>query len=81
MTKIEKIHPGIYVKDYLDAVEMTSKEFSKKTGIPEKTLLSIIDGIGSITSDVAYKLSVYFDNSISFWTNLQNQYDMALKEE
>ena len=80
MMNIKRFHPGIYIKDSLEVMEMTAREFSYRTGISERTLSSIINGNGSITFDVAYKLSQYFDNSIEFWTNLQNNYDLYLKE-
>ena len=80
MMSIRRVHPGVYIKDELDAREMTSKEFSIRSGISERMLSYIING-GSITFDVAYKLSTYFGNSIDFWTNLQNAYDLYQKEE
>ena len=80
MMNIKAFHPGIYIKDSLDVMEMTSKEFSARTGISERTLSSIITGKGDITFEVAYKLAEFFDNSVNFWTNLQNQYDIYLKE-
>ncbi|MCR5741127.1 MAG: HigA family addiction module antidote protein [Gammaproteobacteria bacterium] len=81
MGNIKRFHPGTYIKDSLDALEMTSKEFSIRTGISERTLSSIINGNGSITFDVAYKLSQYFDTSITYWTNLQTEYYLYLKSE
>lgn len=81
MANIRRLHPGMYIKESLDAMEMTSREFSARTGISERTLSAIINCNGSITFDVAYKLSIYFDNSINYWTNLQTQYDLYLMEE
>ena len=77
----KKYHPGEYIKDALEALEMTAKEFSMRTGISERMLSGVITGNCDITFDIAYKLSQYFDNSIDFWTNLQNQYDVYLKEQ
>lgn len=75
MVNIRRLHPGIYIKESLEAMKMTSKEFSARTGISERTLSAIINGVGDITFNVAYKLSLYFDNSINYWSNLQNQYN------
>lgn len=80
MTNIRRIHPGIYIKEILETMEMTAKELSARTGISERTLSSIINGNGDITFDVAYKLSLFFDNSITYWTNLQTQYNVYLIE-
>lgn len=81
MANIKRFHPGVYIKENLIAMEMTAKEFSYRTGISERTLSSIINEKGSITFDVAYKLSLFFDNSINYWTNLQNQYDIYINEK
>lgn len=64
-------HPSIYIKEILKTSKITPKEFVVKTGIPEDVLLGNMD----ITYDVAYKLSLYFDNSIDFWLNLQKNYN------
>lgn len=81
MENIRRIHPGVYIKNSLEAMEMTAKEFAARTGISERTLSSIINGNGDVTFDVAYKLSLYFDNSINYWTNLQTQYNIFLLEK
>ena len=81
MANIRRLHPGVYIKDNLDVMEMTAKEFSDRTGISERTLSSIINGKGDITFEVAYKLSQYFDSSINYWTNLQTQYNLYLLEK
>ena len=78
MANIKKFHPGVYIKDNLEVMKMTSKEFSIRTGISERTISAIINKNGSITFDVAYKLAAFFDNSINYWTNLQTQYDVYL---
>lgn len=80
MTNIRRFHPGVYIKESLEAMEMTAREFSARTGISERTISAIINGNGDITFDIAYKLSLYFDNSINYWTNLQNQYNVYMIE-
>lgn len=76
---IRKYHPGVYVKDAIEALEMTAKEFSFRTGISERMLSGLMSGECNITFDLAYKLSEFFGNSVNFWTNLQNQYDAYLE--
>ena len=67
-------------KETLEAMKMTAREFSARTGIYERTLSAIINGNEDITFDIAYKLSLYFDNSVNYWTNLQNQYNLYTYE-
>ena len=77
---IRRFHPGVYVKDALDALNMSSKEFSIRTGISERTLSDLINEKGNITFDIATKLSDFFGNSVNGWTNLQNAYDQYIEE-
>ena len=71
----KKQHPGVYIKDALEALDISSKEFSSRSGISEKTLSDLIAGNCNITYDIAFKLSNFFGNSIDCWINLQKQYD------
>ncbi|HCS24587.1 MAG TPA: addiction module antidote protein, HigA family [Acholeplasmatales bacterium] len=80
MANIRRFHPGMYIKETLEAMEMTAREFSARTGIYERTLSAIINGNEDITFDIAYKLSLYFYNSVNYWTNLQNQYNLYTYE-
>ena len=79
MLNFRKFHPGVYIKDSLDALEMTAREFSIRTGISERTLSAIINGEGNVTFDVAYKLAKFFDDSVEVWMNLQSQYDTYIR--
>ncbi len=81
MVNTRKFHPGEHLKDSLAALEMTAKEFSTRTGISERTISALINGNGDITFDIAYKLANFFDTSIDLWTNLQNQYNLYIKEQ
>ena len=38
MANIRRFHPGMYIKETLEAMEMTAREFSARTGIYERTL-------------------------------------------
>lgn len=77
---LRRYHPGVYIKDALDALNMSSKEFSIRTGISERTLSDLINEKGNITFDIATKLSEFFGNSVNGWTNLQNAYDVYMLE-
>lgn len=78
---IKRFHPGVYVRDALIDLNMSSKEFAVRTGISERTLSDLINEKGSITFDIANKLSEFLGTSINVWTNLQNSYDLYIHEE
>ncbi len=76
MLVIKRFHTGVYnIKETLNVLKMMPKEFANKTGIPCRTLSAIINGNEGINFDIAHKLAAYFDNSINFLINLQNQYN------
>ena len=79
--KLFAYHPGEYISDALDAMNMSQNEFALRTGISEKNLSTLINGKSDITFELAEKLASFFHNSIDFWTNLQNRYDSFLKQE
>ena len=74
-------HPGKYVKDAIEALNMTQNEFAIRVGLTSKNLNTLINEKSNITFEVAEKLASFFDNSVDFWTNLQNRYEEYLLEE
>ena len=72
---IEAIHPGVYIKNELNSLSMSVREFSKRTGISEKQLSLLISGDANLTLDIAEKLSKFFGNNVLFWVNLQTQFE------
>ncbi len=72
------IHPGEHLKEIIDSLEMTQTEFAKRLGILEKSLSDIVNEKVGITIETAVKLSKMFGNSVSFWINLQTNYDETL---
>ncbi len=80
MEGIKRFHPGVYLKDTIDVLDLTIDEFSLRTGISKDDLSLIIDEKMSITLDIAEKLAKYFDNSTNYWLNLQKLYDKYMLE-
>ncbi|MGT2960467.1 HigA family addiction module antitoxin [Streptococcus caballi] len=73
-------HPGSYVEDIIDDMNMSQKEFAERLGVSPKTVSKIVNGEESISKDTANKLSKLTGISITTWLNLQNTYDMKLIE-
>ncbi len=79
MNKIEyenliAFHPGYYVKEILEELEMTQEEFAVRSGVTGKTLSQLINGKINLSKDVALKLSVMLGTSVDVWLNLQQTY-------
>jgi len=70
-------HPGNIIKeDYLKILSITIKDLSESLGVSRKTLSKIINERGSVTPDMALRLSRAFDTSPLLWLNLQKNYDL-----
>ena len=80
MKKCSRYHPGVYAKDALDAMEMTPKEFSFRTGISEETLAGILDGSKRLYTDAVKRISCFFGNSFECWLTLQILFDSYVEE-
>lgn len=80
--KRQPTHPGKIIKeDYLNLLSITIKDMSESLGVSRKTLSKIVNERGSITSDMALRLSRAFDTTPLFWLNLQRNYDLWIAED
>ena len=68
-------HPAITLKEKLDEMGMSQKEFAIRTGKPEKTINAILKEDSSVTPEMA----VLFENvtriPAKFWINKQARYN------
>lgn len=83
-------HPGSYIEDIIDELNITQDEFAKRMGVSSKTISKIVNGKANITDILAEKLSRFTGISYKTWMNLQASYNkkvieiknkMALDEE
>lgn len=83
-------HPGSYIEDIIDELNITQDEFAKRMGVSSKTISKIVNGKANITEVLAEKLSRFTGTSFKTWMNLQASYNkkvieiknkMALDEE
>jgi len=71
------IHPGkIILEDYLKPLSITIKDMAVTLEKKKKTLSKIINERGSITPDMALRLSRAFNTTPDLWLNLQKNYDL-----
>ena len=68
-------HPGETLTEKLEELGMGSKEFSVRTGKPEKTISAILNGKSSITPDMAVQFESVTLIPAHFWLNSQRNYD------
>ena len=74
-------HPGIYIKEAIEELELNQSEFALRTGLSIKNVSTLISGDSNITFEVAVKLASFFQNDVEGWINLQTKYDIFLHEK
>ena len=77
---IVAFHPGYYIADIIDDMEISQNEFATRMGTTVETLSKLINGQANISNDLATKLSVMLGTSVEVWQNWQNTYDQKLLE-
>ncbi|MCP4700933.1 MAG: HigA family addiction module antidote protein [Gammaproteobacteria bacterium] len=75
--KRQPTHPGNILKeDYLAHLEITVTEMASKLGVSKKTLSNILNEKGTVTPDMALRLSRVFETTPDLWLNLQKNFDL-----
>lgn len=81
MERIELITPGeILLTEFLEPSGISQTKLAGDLDIPQSRIADIIKGRRGITVDTAMRFSVYFDTTINFWLNLQNNFDIEKAE-
>ena len=75
-------HPGIELERKLKSIGMKNKELAIRTGVTEKHVSTIINGMKAITNNFARKLEYALDEpKAEYWVTLQAKYDKEFSEE
>lgn len=74
-------HPGYYISEIIDDLEITQEEFAIRLGTTAKTISKLVNGEANISKDLAMKLASMLNTSPEVWLNLQKKYDLALIEQ
>jgi len=70
-------HPGtMLLKEFLEPLEISQKEFSKRLGWTYARLNEIVNARRGISADSALSLSDAFNMEAEFWLNLQRDWDL-----
>ena len=77
---ITAFHPGYYVEEAIQDMNISQSELAKRLGVSERTLSLFIDGQIDVSYNLARRLSMVLGTSIKFWFNLQRIYNNKLLE-
>ena len=75
-TELAKVyHPGCTLREKLEEMQMSVKEFAVRTTKPEKTINAVLNGTSSLTPDMAIAFEAVTLIPAYLWMNLQREYD------
>jgi antitoxin HigA-1 len=77
----DPIHPGKFLADELDALDMTATELANSLHVPPNRIYQILSGKRAITADTALRLGQWLGTSAEMWMNLQKLYELRLAEQ
>ena len=75
------IHPSETLTEVLADRDMSKEELSGRTGVPLEYVTDVIEGRAGISELFAERLEEVLGIQMSFWLNLQANYERELKEE
>ncbi len=75
------IHPGITLREKLEELRITPKEFAIRTGKPIKTISNVLNGKSSITPEMAVQFEKVLNIPASFWMAKQANYNEYVARE
>jgi len=83
MTKktIKPVHPGAYLKELLEELELSQYRLAKDLGIPTMRINYVVNGKRPVNAELALRLGRYFGQEPRYWINLQSRYDMDITED
>lgn len=77
---IMAFHPGYYVAEIIEDMEISQDEFATRLGTTGKTVSKLVRGQINLSNDLAKKLSVMLGTSVEIWLNLQSTYEKKIIE-
>jgi|GEM_PF-6139853 len=69
-------HPGVFLAEKLQEMEMSEKQFAEISGLPEKTITLINSEKKDIDSDIATSLEKATSIPATLWLKLQENYNI-----
>jgi len=80
-SRIEPIHPGVYLKEILDELSLSQYRLAQELGVPAMRISHVARGQRPMTAELALRLGRYLGQSPQHWLHLQSRYDLDLAED
>ncbi|MEI7616154.1 MAG: HigA family addiction module antitoxin [Actinomycetota bacterium] len=75
------VHPGAFLKENLDELQVSQAEFARTIGISAMRISHIIKGKRPVTAEIALLFGKVFGQTPQCWINLQADYDLKMVEK
>jgi antitoxin HigA-1 len=80
--KIKPVHPGeILREEFMVPFGLSMNKMAMDLRVPVTRIADIVNEKRGITADTALRFARYFNNTASFWMNLQTRYDLEVAED
>ncbi|MCL7751333.1 HigA family addiction module antitoxin [Guyparkeria hydrothermalis] len=76
--RIDPIHPGEHLAEFLDDFGVTQYRLAKEIRVPARRINEIVLGRRGVSADTALRLARFFGTSPDFWMNLQDKYELEV---
>ena len=73
-------HPGFYIEEIIEELEMTQEEFAKRLDVSAKTISKLINAQIPLSDILASKISIMLGIRAETLINLQKTYDLKVLE-
>lgn len=80
-SRMEPIHPGAYLKEILDELEVSQYRLAQELGVPAMRISHVVRGQRPMTAELALRLGRYLGQSPQYWLHLQSRYDLDVAED
>ena len=70
------IHPGVFLRDELEALNVSARKFAANIHVPHNTVTGIMNGQRSVSAQMAIRLGQAFGTTAQYWLNLQTIHDL-----
>lgn len=80
--KLKPVHPGeILREEFMTPLGLSMNKVAMALRVPVTRIADIVNEKRGITADTAMRFARYFNNSATFWMNLQTRYDLEVAED
>jgi antitoxin HigA-1 len=80
--KLKPVHPGeILREEFMVPFGLSMNRMAMDLRVPVTRIADIVNEKRGITADTALRFARYFNNSASFWMNLQTRHDLEVAED